>query len=225
MAHIAHIYLTLEQFHRRLDRRGWETAGKGCYGIARYKGDIVWKTQANTQDGWARFIKDVARGLLSGKHLPRVKLLVMFRDGGIGALMERLTETVHRRHPQGSPETVVRSIARASGRPGERRGLLANMAMYVYERKHGYAALERVFDRAGSRAAGKQEILKRSGVSVLIKEARSGGASASFVHDCRKVGAWAIPLLAEGHLGHWDLHTDNMMYRRDGTLVILDPVT
>lgn len=85
---------TLETLRDRMDAKGWDQLGAGCFSVAFGKGDLVWKISrpmAGYQDGGREYCADLAGGLIErNAHAPRVRLMLIDNKGDYAVLMDRM---------------------------------------------------------------------------------------------------------------------------------------
>jgi hypothetical protein len=197
----------------RLKRRGWKVLGSGYYGSAWVKGSLIWKIQGGNSAGWGEYVQAVARGELTGPHVPRVKLVLLLACGGIAALMERLEATLYEHHGVNQYTQVLRGV------------------------------LERDSDRIY--AAASRGVRDRT-PATLVKSVKGSQVPQSLLKFSKDLVRWVYPqfnihdaLIAKRYMDltyipkgrprrgvdRFDCHSENVMIRKDGTLVVIDPVT
>jgi hypothetical protein len=225
VARIVNVDMTISDLKRRLRAKGWKRAGSGFYGFAEVKGTLAWKVQAiGGLKGWGTYIQAVARGELRGPHVPRVKLVLVLKpdrpgdDVPVAALMERLQGTIYEIWGDDFGDGADAQRSRAVKSVLERR-------------VHGLQAW------------GSPEIKSPVDAARRVKEV---GIPKSLLAFSREFDRWmhpnydpAVATVVRKYMGYdfvpkgrsregvggTDIHGGNIMLRKDGTVVVTDPIT
>lgn len=194
---------TLARFTERLELRDWDLIGEGSFGAAWAKGRLVWKTEAYCHyDGgcmhsYTRFINMYARGGFGrSRHLPRVKLHLLFKDGS-ATLMERLDTEF------------------AGSEPKDERGDLD-----PYQILRTLRGDELCEWKAG---AGFQTLSKEAS-SRYDAYVRRHPDLVDLIHTLQRWVRQVNEDACDEKM-MFDLHGENIMTRSNGDLVVIDPVS
>ena len=196
---------SLDGFQQRLADKGWHYEGGGAWGTAMRKGDLVWKWE-NSHDsiGYRTFVHAVLSGQFDDVKdaVPRFRMAIMDNHGQLAVLMPAYDKTVN---SIGDWDSLAQDAMHAIelGKFAGRYVGGSTMSKPI----HGVSRWPQVTE-ALARMYARTEECCYIALNVTEPFRPKDRKGAKRWKDC-----------------HPDYHGGNLMYARDGRLVIIDPLS